>query len=426
MTSAPSCARCRNSISIPPLKGFENAVNRRPLPANANFQVQAGASLPQFTFQVNQAVLKQAQATGLPVHSDAKTVRAAAEAAKNMNFLSTNLRSQGLISVTPTLTSFVSSDSAATPDPTSQRFEQWCDQNHVETYAGTLPTMVQMMQVESPAIRSLLVQELAKVNTTESSALLARRALFELSPEVRKSAVEELKKRRPETYRPILLDGFRYPWAPVADHAAEALLLLDDQGSVPVLEKLLDQPDPSGPTNDGPNKSPQVRELVRINHLRNCYLCHAASPQQTDLVRGLVPKVGQALPVAYYASQQGDFVRADITYLRQDFSLVDTVLDPGPWPAEQRYDYVVRTRKPTPQELESAKNRSTADYPQREAVLETLRGLTGHKGETNSAGWQVPIGVVKEPAKTAKPSSGPVDLGNLAADLAKESPRKPT
>ncbi len=87
------------------------------------------------------------------------------------------------------------------------------------------------------------------------------------------------------------------------------------------------------------------RELVRFNHLRNCLLCHAPSHSQTDLVRGLIPTPGVPIPVEYYHRSHGDFVRADVVYLKQDFSVMHHVEDAHPWPAMQRFDYVVRVRE---------------------------------------------------------------------------------
>ena len=44
-------------------------------------------------------------------------------------------------------------------------------------------------------------------------------------------------------------------------------------------------------------------------------------------------------------------VRADITYLRPDFSANLTVAQADPWPAAQRFDFVVRNTVLTPQEV---------------------------------------------------------------------------
>ena len=86
----------------------------------------------------------------------------------------------------------------------------------------------------------------------------------------------------------------------------------------------LEQPDPRAPFRDPKSKRLVVAELVRLNHLRNCLLCHAPSSVAGDgLVRGLVPVPGRPLMQAYYAGSDGgsdNFVRADTTFLRQDFS----------------------------------------------------------------------------------------------------------
>ncbi len=44
---------------------------------------------------------------------------------------------------------------------------------------------------------------------------------------------------------------------------------------MPALEKLLDEPAPDAPFKQGGKWL--KRELVRVNHLRNCLLCHASS-----------------------------------------------------------------------------------------------------------------------------------------------------
>src|SRR5439155_15009068 len=120
--------------------------------------------------------------------------------------------------------------------------------------------------------------------------------------------------------------------------------------------RLLDEPNNVvRPVNAGPTAVYTMREVVRVNHLRNCLLCHAPATSPTDPVRGLVPPPGQPLPppfsTPYYEGQNGIFVRADVTYIRQDFSVPQPVARAGNWPAYQRYDYLVRTRYPTNDEL---------------------------------------------------------------------------
>jgi hypothetical protein len=78
---------------------------------------------------------------------------------------------------------------------------------------------------------------------------------------------------------------------------------LKDAKSVPALVALLDAPDPTRPTIDSAGDQ-VVPEIVRVNHARNCQLCHAPSWDRTDPARVRVPDVKQPLPpsfsVAYY------------------------------------------------------------------------------------------------------------------------------
>jgi hypothetical protein len=146
--------------------------------------------------------------------------------------------------------------------------------------------------------------------------------------------------------------GLDYPWAPVVDHAAEALVVLRDREAVPLLAQALatGAATPEKPIS-GSSAVDEVRELVRINHLRNCFLCHAASTGRADGFRAKVPMPHQLIPPAttprYYdrGEREGDmFVDADVIYLKQDFSALQPVHEPGPLPPMQRYDYLVRTR----------------------------------------------------------------------------------
>jgi hypothetical protein len=78
-----------------------------------------------------------------------------------------------------------------------------------------------------------------------------------------------------------------------------------------------------------------------------------------------------------------------VTYLRQEFSVALPVANPGLWPKEQRYDFLIRTRPATDAEIKLAqKNHKSLDYPHREAVLRVLRGLTGKDLGKESKPWQ--------------------------------------
>jgi hypothetical protein len=166
------------------------------------------------------------------------------------------------------------------------------------------------------------------------------------------------------------------------------------------LVKLLDTPDPAGPL-PGADGTPVVREMLRVNHARNCQLCHAPSFSASDPVRRAVPSPDLPLPPTFAGgnyrgrsaaakrsapSPSGAYVRADVTYLRADFSLPLPVDYPGPWPKLQRYDFFVRTRPAQPWELQPAE--PGRPCPQRAAVLRALRGLTGQDYGDRAADWR--------------------------------------
>jgi hypothetical protein len=252
--------------------------------------------------------------------------------------------------------------------------------------------MAQVVQAEGQPLRQRLIKVLAETKGKVASTALAQRALFDPSPEIREAAIKALKGRPPAEARLALLDGLRYPWAPVADHAAEALVALGDREALPDLVRFLDQPDPRAPVQ-GPDRKWTVPELVRVNHLGNCLLCHAPSSAREDPVRGLVPERGKPLSRMYYDRGSGEFARADITYLRQDFSVLQTVPEPGQWPRQQRFDFLVRRRELSADEACSLVKAALpggaqpATYPQREAVLWALRELTRFDRGGSSAGW---------------------------------------
>jgi hypothetical protein len=260
--------------------------------------------------------------------------------------------------------------------------------------AEAIPTLVQVLQAEDKPIRLLLVDLLSGLKGRAASAALAQRALFDLSDNVREAAVRALIDRPRDEYRDVLLKGLRYPWAPVADHAAEALVTLKDGESLDRLVDLLDRPDPEAPYVKGTKaRQTVVREMVRVNHLKNCVLCHAPSVNQQEMVRGLVPDPKKSVPPTftpeYYTAKGGLFVRADITYLQQDFAVPQPVAKSGVWPANQRYDYLVRTRPATTQEIKAAK--PSGSYAQRESVLFALRELTGKDAGTTAAEWRTVV-----------------------------------
>jgi HEAT repeat protein len=255
-----------------------------------------------------------------------------------------------------------------------------------------VPALRQLLMAENRPLRLLLVEMLAQIPGQAAAKSLAQRALFDLSSDVREAAIRALQERPVEDYRAVLLEGFRYPWPAAADHAAEALAALNDRRAIPALVGLLRQDDPAAPFEDPATGKPVVRELVRINHNANCTLCHAQSTETTDPVRGLVPSFEQPLPgftssTQYYEGSSGPFVRADVTYLQQDFSVPQPVAQHGPWPVNQRFDYLVRTRRLSTVDTALESKAANMACEQREAVLFALRELTGQDFGTSALAW---------------------------------------
>jgi outer membrane biosynthesis protein TonB len=361
------------------------------------------------SLQQQQAMYQKGLKAGLPLRAG-PTTRLDAKTALAVQTVSKELRDMGFVSI-PGATSQVrlatgrvlrvgaTTIAGGSPKEKVDAFKTWCDENRVEKYPGALATMLQMLQVEDEVIRLLLVREMARSKVPGSSVVLAMRALTDPSPKVRQAAVTALKKRPASEYQRVLLQGFAYPWPPVADHAAQAMATLDLKDSAPQLVKLLDMPNPSQPVFDPKTRKRTVREMVRLNHMRNCLLCHPPAASKNDgLVHGTIPIPGQPLPPAYYAERNGNAVRADTTFLRQDFSLSLPVENTAPWPDEQRFDFVVRQRV-VPADKEVEAKPAGASFPQREALTYTLRKLTGKDGGDSRQKWEQLLGIKSSDGK---------------------------
>jgi HEAT repeat protein len=323
------------------------------------------------------------------------------EPAEHLHALSRKVRAclEAAIPGSPTARTRAARAPAADPRPDPDQLRREFLANKEWLRPEAIPALQQMLMAENKSVRLILVELLSRIKDRTAGAALAQRAIFDLHPEVREAAVRALQERPREEYLPWFLEAFHYPWAPVACHAAEALVSLEVREAVPRLVKLLEEPDPCEPfTREvGKQKITVARELVRVNHLGNCILCHAPSFAQSDLVRGLVPIPGRELPAPvttpqYYEGNQGVFVRADVTYLRQDFSLYQPVPRPGAWPSNQRYDYLVRVRPPSRQDLaarERLKNaRGQQGCVQHQAVRYALRELTGRDPGPAAEDWK--------------------------------------
>jgi hypothetical protein len=268
----------------------------------------------------------------------------------------------------------------------------------------TLARIAALMQVlapESPAMRLGLVKYLAGISHPEATRALARLGIFSAEDDIRQAAIDALKVRRERDYTDVLLQAFRYPWPAAARRAAEALVKLERSDLVPKLVGLLDEPDPRAPVLKQVNDKqvPVVRELVRINHHRNCLLCHA--PANTgnvspEVVKAAVPVPTQPLPSTpdgYDQSSPDIQVRVDVTYLRQDFSMLQAVADAHPWPEMQRFDFLVRTRTLDDKEAATYREKFGREDPSRpspyhRATLLALRELTGRDAAPASEAWR--------------------------------------
>jgi hypothetical protein len=285
--------------------------------------------------------------------------------------------------------------------------------------AVTLARIAALTQILMPMaeMHPGLVKYLSTLSHVEATRALARLAIFSRDEDARKAAIDALKVRRERDYTDILVNGLRYPWPAVARRAAEAIVKLERSDLLPQLLDVLEQPDPRTPVMQEvkDKRVPVVRELVRVNHHRSCLLCHA--PGNTgkvsgDSVRAEVPVPGQPLNSPsgpYNTSRQDILVRVDVTYLRQDFSVLQAVADANPWPEMQRFDFLVRTRVLSEDEAatyrEKLKSHESGEFsPYQRAALTALRELTGRDTEPTPEAWRrllkLPAG---SPRKTATP-----------------------
>jgi hypothetical protein len=258
---------------------------------------------------------------------------------------------------------------------------------------------------ESEQFRIGLAKHLAMIPHLDATTALAKLAIFSPEAEVRDAAIEGLKLRREKDYSDVLMQGFGYPLPAVSKRAAEALVKLERKDLLANLINVLESSDPRLPVVENRDGKPVtvVRELVRINHHRNCLLCHA--PGNTDNTPEGVLKVAVPLPNEPLAKpSEGGYqstppatpdivVRLDMTYLRQDFSMMMPVTDAHPWPEMQRFDFLVRTRTLTAAEAQAYEPCCADDEPGRlspyhRAALFALRELTGRDTEPTAAAWR--------------------------------------
>ena len=255
--------------------------------------------------------------------------------------------------------------------------------------SAAVPVMVQMTQSEDDRFRHGLIDQLRATKGAEAEIALVQRAVFDLSPLVREDAIAALQERQSNQYHDALLKYMRYPWPPAANHAAVALVELDQSEATGKLADMLDEPDPRAPFETSAGKW-SMREMVRVNHLKNCLLCHAPVTSRKGFVQAPIPWPNRSLPVVYYGSHRsrGPLVRADVTYLKQDFAVCQPVENHGKWPMMQRFDYFVRVRSCDKDERAVWTKKDPAESPYRKATLFALRKLTGKDVGSDSKAWR--------------------------------------
>jgi hypothetical protein len=279
-----------------------------------------------------------------------------------------------------------------------------------------IAAFMQILVAEPIPIQKEMVQYLSDVQQEEATRALTCLAVFPFDDQIRHAALQALKKRDTRGSTDLLRQGLRYPYPVVAKNAAEAVVQLKRTDLVPDLVAFLDEPDPLAPRVEARPAGGQtwvVRELVRINHHRNCQLCHAPGNTE-DVPRGLtgpVPTPGDLLPAGaleYYESRIPDLlVRADVTYLRQDFTQLLPVENAAPWPELQRYDFLVRSRELTPEEAaayQGVQKRREPGYlsPNHRAALTALQQLTGRQCAPTAQAWRRELGL-PEPRRAQGP-----------------------
>jgi hypothetical protein len=271
--------------------------------------------------------------------------------------------------------------------------------------SAVLPGLMQILAVQAPMYRHELIRQLRTQTVDDDAATtaLVRLALFDADAEVRQAAVKSLVRQPADKVGKQLMEAYRYPWHIIAERATEAIIELDRVDLLPALVAVLDEPDPTAPFyTTAEKKQLAVREVVKLNHNRNCFTCHApfmgATSREPVGLQIRVPAPDEALPPissrVYYNTGAGGFpaIQANHVLLRQDFSRMDHVDAPGDWPDTQRYDYLVRTRKITPAEAGAWKpageERGAPSLTHR-AVLVALTRLTSVYAGEHAGHWKV-------------------------------------
>lgn len=299
---------------------------------------------------------------------------------------------------------------AATPQSFWNRYTQMCDNEDANQKKSkkdyvAVTRIAALMQILAPAsteMRLGLVKYLAGVPHVEATRALAQLAIFSVEDEVHQAAVDALKVRSEKDYTDILVKGLRYPWPAVAKRAADAIARAERADLIPELLTVLEEDDPRLPKQKKGTQGNKliVREMVKVNHNRNCAMCHSPSQSGTisaNAITAPVPIPGQAIessPSGYGRSSSLELmIRVDVTYLRQDFSVMLTVDNAHPWPEMQRFDFLVRERPVSSDEAATYTKKLTPKEegvlsPYHKAALAALRQMTGKDTAPTAEAWR--------------------------------------
>jgi len=256
--------------------------------------------------------------------------------------------------------------------------------------------LMQMLGIESPELGRVVVWQLAAEKTPWADRTLAQLAVFSPEKEIRSAAITVLKLRPDADFAEVVRKGLCYPWLPVVKQAADFVVQMRRPHLVSTLVDLLGEPDPRAPITRDENgkKTFVVREMVRINHHRNCLLCHAPTganmPKSVLIAQAPLP---DAPPGTYCSIQPRQMIRLDVTYLRQDFSAMLPAQHPTQSIKTERFDFLVRERVLS--ETEAAEFRKALEdedsgklAPHRAVALAALRQIRGKDTPPNTAAWR--------------------------------------
>jgi len=293
--------------------------------------------------------------------------------------------------------------------PAADYWTEWRKVDGGETPVG-VAALTQVFGPGTQKERDSVVRQLAELRHPDATRALAKATVFDFDRQVRVGASTALKNRPKAEYTDVLMSGLRYPWPAVAMQSAQAVVRLERKDLVPQLVAMLDEPDPREPVarQVGDRAIHVIQEMVRINHHRNCLLCHPpAVTASASEVAAPFPIPGQPFPTP---SEDGGYgqqgiqpslaIRADVTYLRQDFSVMQPVANAHPWPEMQRFDFFVRSRELNEEEVQEFTKRRQERAEghvndNQKAVLYALRELTGRDAAPTAAAWREVLAAAK-------------------------------